>query len=109
MEYCNFCLRSLADDVLTQSINEATVCRACAERITACERAAMLELIVAAFAQFLHERAEVPSTEPCSKDAARRFWAALVTSGDAVEAVGVVAALEALAIHAPSHVFPVTD
>jgi hypothetical protein len=69
----------------------------------------MIQRVAAAFAQFLHDRAEVALTEPGSVDAARRFWAGLTTIGDVVETVGVVTAIEALASNAPHHVHPVTD
>jgi hypothetical protein len=90
---CAVCSRSLADDVV----------------VRAHERVALIQPIVAAFAQYLHGWTEVASTDPCSRDAARRFWAALSPSGVAVDTVRVVAALDALTEQAPHHVCPVTD
>jgi hypothetical protein len=68
-----------------------------------------IQPVVVAFARYLHDQANVCTTEPCSRDAARRFWAALAPMAEAVETVRVAAALEALADQAPHHVYPITD
>lgn len=68
-----------------------------------------IEPVVVAFAQYLQDQAKVHTTEPGSRDAARRFWAALSPVAEAVEAVRVAAALEALTEQAPRHVSPITD
>jgi len=103
------CSRSLADDVVVQAERAATVPRPGCEDTDAHEQVAMIQPVAVAFARYLRERAEVGTTEPGSRDAARRFWAVLSPSGDAVGALRVVAALEALTEQAPRHVCPITD
>jgi hypothetical protein len=103
------CSRSLADDVVVPTAREATVPRPGGEGIAAHEQVAMIQPVAIAFARYLRERAEVGTTEPGSQDAARRFWAVLAPSGEAVGTVSVVAALEALTEQAPRHVCPITD
>jgi hypothetical protein len=100
---CTVWSRSLADDVVVQAEGAATVPRPGGEGIAAHEP------VLAAFARYLRERSEVGTTEPGSQDAARRFWAVLSPSGEAVGTVSVVAALEALTEQAPRHVCPITD
>jgi hypothetical protein len=106
---CTVCSRSLADDVVVQAEGAATVPRPGGEGIAAHEQVAMIQPVVVAFAQYLRECSEVGTTEPGSQDAARRFWAVLSPSGDALGTVRVVAALEALTEQAPRHVCPITD
>jgi hypothetical protein len=60
------------------------------------EREAMIPLVVAAFAQFLHDRTLSVPTEPSAEAPARRFWAELVAFEPVTDTVGVLAALEEL-------------
>ena len=106
---CTVCSRSLADDVRVQAVRAATVPPPGGEGFSPDDHVAISQPVVLAFAQYLHERADVSTTEPGSQDAARRFWAALSPFGDTVDTVSVVAALEALTEQAPNHVYPITD
>ena len=96
---CTGCSRSLADDVVVPG----------GEGFSPDDHVAIIQPVVLAFAQYLHERADIGPTEPGSQDAARRFWAVLSPFEDTVDTVRVVAALEALTEQAPNHVYPITD
>jgi hypothetical protein len=93
---CTVCSRSLADDVRVEAVRAATVPPPGGEGLSPDDHIAIIQPVVLAFAQYLHERADVGPTEPGSQDAARRFWAVLSPFDDTVDAVRVVAALEAL-------------
>ena len=96
---CTVCSRSLADDVVVPG----------GEGFSPDDHVAIIQPVVLAFAQYLHERADIGPTEPGSQIPARRFWAVLSPFDDTVDAVRVVAALEALTEQAPNHVYPITD
>jgi hypothetical protein len=99
---CTCCSGLLAHSVLVRSVKDLHLCPSCAQRLAFQERQAMIPLVVASFAQFLHDRNQTLVTEPCRDQAARRFWEELAAFGDVVETIGVVVALEELARHAPS-------
>jgi hypothetical protein len=106
---CTVRSRSLADDVVVEAVLAATVPPPGGEAFSTDDHVAIIQPVVLAFAQYLHERADVGPTEPGSQDPARRFWAVLSPLEDTVDTVRVVAALEALTEQAPSHVHPITD
>jgi hypothetical protein len=105
---CAMCLRPPRVGAL-QSIKGMQVCRPCAERIAVVDRAAAIPLVVATFSAYLSEKSQARPNEPCSHEAAQRFWAELTCFGDVVQSIDVLGVLEELAAHAPPRAQPVTD
>lgn len=107
---CTACLRSLDHGVLAQEAREQLdLCPACEERVAALERAAVTPLVVATFAEFLHDRNDLATTTRRCDEAAHRFWAMLASFGDATDTVEVEAALEELVRCAPTRLHQMTD
>jgi hypothetical protein len=87
-----------------QAREQVDLCPVCEDRVAALEHAALTPIVVAAFAEFLHDRDHEPLKEPSCEEAAHRFWAALTIFGDVVDRVSVAEALDELARCAPSQV-----
>jgi hypothetical protein len=106
---CGGCLRSLAHSVLVQSARDLDLCPSCADYLAARRREAMTPLVVAAFAQFLHDWSVTLPTERYRDEAARRFWASLEPFGEAMDHVQVKGALDVILAHAPTANHEITD
>ncbi len=69
----------------------------------------MTPLVVAAFAQCLHDWSVSLPTEQARDEAARRFWASLEPFGDAIDHVQVKGALDAILARAPATAREIID
>jgi hypothetical protein len=106
---CAGCLRSLAHGVLVQSARNLDLCPSCADRLAARRGEAMMPLVGAAFAQFLHDWSMTVPTDRGQGEAARRFWASLEPYGEALDHVEVKGALELILGRAPTAAREITD